>query len=202
MGQDHSTRQIRWATPFCLIGICALLGAVLGAATNVTNSIVSPYYFRVVLWLWPVSDVRPYAIVQGAREGAALGLFFGLVFAAATAWTSRMRARARWALDVVPWVFVIVLACWAAGGIVSVALAAAFPGFYQSAFLMVPAQAGERLRYAWVGGSIWGAYVGTLVAAIAGCVMIRRRWVRTTSATPGYEVRMNPTPPRRVAGLQ
>jgi hypothetical protein len=44
------------------------------------------------------------------------------------------------------------------------------------------------LRYAWVGGSIWGAYVGALAAAVIGCVFIRNRWRRVAAAAAGYEV--------------
>ena len=59
-----------------------------------------------------------------------------------------------------------------------VGLASLSPEFYRRAFLGVPAEPGPMLRYAWVGGSIWGAELGGLASVILGLVILRSNWVR------------------------
>jgi hypothetical protein len=57
---------------------------------------------------------------------------------------------------------------WALGGLAAVGLAAFSPEFYRGAFFGVPAERGPMFRYAWVGGSIWGAEL----------VVLRANWRR------------------------
>ncbi len=50
------------------------------------------------------------------------------------------------------------------------------PEFYRKAFIGVPNDFALMLRYAWVGGSIWGAMFGALLAAVIGSVLFAIRW--------------------------
>ena len=58
------------------------------------------------------------------------------------------------------------------------ALAAVFPRFYRGVFIGVPDDFTEMLRYAWVGGSIWGAQPGGLLCTILGVIYLRTNWRR------------------------
>ena len=49
-------------------------------------------------------------------------------------------------------------------------LATLSPEFYRKAFIGVPDEFVPMLRYAWVGGSIWGAMFGCLLAAVISLV--------------------------------
>jgi hypothetical protein len=57
-------------------------------------------------------------------------------------------------------------------------LASLSPDFYRRAFIGVPEEFGEMIRYAWVGGSIWGAQFGGLVSVVVGLVVLRANWRR------------------------
>ncbi len=46
------------------------------------------------------------------------------------------------------------VACWFLGVLIALGLATLSPEFYQHAFVGVPKDVPEMLRYAWVGGSI------------------------------------------------
>src|SRR5215217_5539036 len=163
--------EIRWGTPPALVGLSTWAGAVLGFATNAVNGRVSPEYFETVM-RWQREDVPAYAMVQGMFEGGALGLLFGLVFAVAAAASSRMRCPAGLASGVVWRAMLLALACWAAGGAAGVGLAALAGNWFGANFRGVPPEPGQMLRYAWVGGSIWGAYaaaaLGPLAPALGG----------------------------------
>ena len=79
--------------------------------------------------------------------------------------------------------------CWAFGGLAAMGLATLSPDFYRQAFIGVPNEFGAMLRYAWVGGSIWGAELGGLVSVVVGLVVLRANWRRQVMAeasTPNH----------------
>lgn len=89
-----------------------------------------------------------------------------------------------------------VVGCWVLGGLVAMGLAALSPEFYRRAFIVVPEAWGPMLRYALVGGSIWGAMFGGLLSAILGPIVFRSRWrqraaeagIATDSRQPSRDV--------------
>ena len=85
-------------------------------------------------------------------------------------------------------------ACWVLGGLIAMGLAALSPEFYRRAFIGVPQEFGPMLRYAWVGGSIWGAEFGGLLSLAIGLVLFRAKWRRHPAAA-GDQSRRNETPP-------
>ena len=67
---------------------------------------------------------------------------------------------------------------WVVGDILGVALAAVQPLWFRYNFIGVPSDHHQMLRYAWVGGSIWGAYFGGAVAVIVGLARFGWNWRR------------------------
>jgi len=174
----QSTRnQIRIVPQLLLILIGLLLGIAIGAATNFVNGTVSEDYFRVVLFGPYAPNVRMLAVGQGMLEGGALGLFFGFVFALSSAASTGLRARLRFSSAILFTAVGIVLACWVIGGILGMSLAAAATDFFVRIFYrQTPSSFATLLRFAWVGGTIWGAYAGTALATVFGCVLMHLRW--------------------------
>lgn len=165
--------------PLSLIGIGAatVLAAMLfGASTNAVNGEVSETYFTSVMG-WQ-DHVWAQSIVQGILEGFVLGLLFAAVSTAAigiiTCGSCDLGTGLRWLRGIL----LAVYALWTLGGISGVALAAAQPHFFRISFIGVPGGRGEMFRFAWVGGSIWGAYGGGLLAIVVGLILFPRSWRR------------------------
>ena len=167
--------------PFALVaaaGTTILAGAVIGASTNAINGAVSPTYFVNVLGWQAVSNVWRASIAQGIFEGVVFGVAFAAVFTLTIGIVTRATCPYR---TVLRWLLMIVAAtyaCWAAGGLIAMGLAALSPEFYREAFIGVPQELGPMLRYAWVGGSIWGAQFGGLLSLVIGLVLFRAKWRR------------------------
>lgn len=153
-------------------------GAALGAFTNSVNGAVSPTYFVRILRWDNVENVWRAAIAQGVFEGLLYGLFFSLILTSVIGITSRARCPYGFAARHVAAVFGATLLCWTLGGLIAMGLASLSPEFYRRAFIRVPEEYGEMLRYAWVGGSIWGAVFGGLACVVLGAVLFVPRWRR------------------------
>jgi hypothetical protein len=171
-----------------LTGVLAC--AVLGGTTNAVNGLVSPTYFITILRWHNVENVWRASIAQGVFEGLIFGIFFSLLFTAATGTITGAACPYRFALKHILGVLAGAYACWAVGGLTGVGLAALSPEFYRRTFFGVPSDFSEMLRYAWVGGSIWGAEFGGLVCVVLGLVVLRANWRRQPgpAAAPGILV--------------
>jgi hypothetical protein len=163
------------------MGVAA--GIVLGALTNAVNGRVSPEYFAAVMG-WNPADVSYLAILQGMFEGGILGTMFGIVVAIAFAASAGVRGPLGLAVRALALAMVVVLVCWAAFGVLGLLLAVADPRSVRSVLIGVPPDPSGTQRYAWVGGSIWGGYTGTLVGAVVACAWQHWKW-RRLCATPG-----------------
>jgi hypothetical protein len=175
-----------WVAPAILL-LGPVAGAAIGAATNALNVSVSPLYFEAVLdW---VDDVPSRAIGQGAFEGALFGAAFGFTVAIAFAAATHCRGTFDLAARALGVAVFTVLACWSLGGVVGVLISATQPAFFSRAPIhLMAANSHDFARFAWVGGTIWGAYAGTLIAAIASCVWLQIRWCRACrAALAGFE---------------
>jgi hypothetical protein len=161
-----------------VIGVLA--SGFLGATTNAVNGRVSPRYFVTVLGWRGVEDVWRASIAQGAFEGLLFGVFFSLVFTTAAGIITGAACPFGFAFRHLLGILGGAYLCWALGGLAGVGLASLSPEFYRHAFIGVPDTTGPMLRYAWVGGSIWGAELGGLVSVILGLVVLRANWERTT----------------------
>ncbi len=173
--------------PFALVGLAVtgiLAGAALGALTNSINGRVSPLYFRNILGWHDVEDVWRASIAQGIFEGLLFGLFLALVFTIVVGCVSRARCSYGFGVGTLIFMAVAALVCWAVGGLLGMGLAALSPEFYRHAFLRVPQDFDEMLRYAWVGGSIWGIEFGGFALTILGSFLFYARWQRRAAGTP------------------
>lgn len=167
-------------------GTGVLASAGLGAFTNSVNGAVSPTYFVRILRWHDVENVWRASIAQGVFEGILYGLFFSLVLTSVIGVVSRGRCPYGFAAGHLTGVFGATLLCWVLGGLIGVGLSALSPEFYRRAFIGVPEDPGEMCRYAWVGGSIWGAVFGGLACVILGAILFVPRW-RRYSAAAGRE---------------
>ncbi|WP_206108072.1 hypothetical protein [Paludisphaera soli] len=185
-GRDDAMRGE--GRPGALVGLAiagVATGAALGALTNAVNGRVSPEYFRRILHWEGVADVATAAVAQGIFEGLLFGLGLSLIFATVVGVVSHARCPLRVSGGYLLAIGGAALACWAVGGLLAVGLATLSPEFYRAAFRAAPEGAEALLRFAWVGGSIWGLEFGGLAAVVVASVLFRARWrspVGTTAA--------------------
>ncbi len=163
-----------------------LASGFLGGTTNAVNGRVSPLYFVNVLGWYDVDNVWRASIAQGVFEGLLFGVFFSLVFTVATGVMTRAACSFWFALAHLLGILAGAYCCWVLGGLAGMGLATLSPEFYRRAFIGVPQEHGAMLRYAWVGGSIWGAELGGLVSVATGLVVLRANWRRRVGG-PGRE---------------
>ncbi len=167
-------------TIFFVMLTSVLLGGLIGTVTNMINGAVSPYYFKAVLG-WEFDDIWVASIAQGMFEGLLHGVLFSIIFTAGFWIITKGQATYKFALQQLVKTILIVLACWAIGGLVAIFLATLSPNFYKSHFLYVPTNRAEMIKYAWVGGSIWGGMIGGFISAIVGIVIIKNSWLQLRS---------------------
>ena len=171
----------RESRPFALAGIalCGILaGGFLGGTTNAINGWVSPTYFVNILRWHDVVDVWRASIAQGIFEGLLYGIGFSLLFTIPTGIITSAACSFRFAFKHLLGIISGAYAGWVLGGLAAMGLAMLSPEFYRRAFLGVPQEFEPMLRYAWVGGSIWGLELGALVSVLIGLVVLRANWKR------------------------
>jgi hypothetical protein len=163
-----------------------LCGAMFGALDNAINGIVSPDYFAIVMsWDW--ADASRGAIARGAIEGASMGLAFSFFYGVTIAASTRMCCPPGLALRGLGIALTIVELFWIVGGVIGTGLAIVRPKLWGFFFIGVPPRV-DLPRFAWVGGSICGAYGGTVIAlAIAG-VWVHFRWKRMSAPAHAFAV--------------
>ena len=178
--------QRRFSTLVLLAVASPLCGVALGAFTNAINGQISADYFAIVMsWDWIAAPTR--AIAQGMLEGFAVGLLFGFVLAIAVAASTRVQCPPRLALKALALALAIVVICWLIGGMVGTILARVRPSLWGFVFIGVPRRV-NLPRFAWVGGSILGAYAGAAVALVAASVFLHIQWKRLAHPPGGFLV--------------
>lgn len=171
----------RSVRPLAILGVAAsvvLGGAILGATTNAINGAISPHYFRVIMGWHEVENIWTAAVAQGIFEGTIYGILFAAVFTLVVGVVSRAECPYAVAMRYVLWILAGIYGCWLAGGLIAMGLASLSPEFYRRTFVGVPDAFEPMLRYAWVGGSIWGAMFGGLLAASIGSTIFAVNWKR------------------------
>ena len=170
-----------------LIAIASpLCGLALGAVTNGINGQISRDYFAIVMsWDWSTAPIR--AIPQGMLEGFAAGLLVGFVLAIAVAASTRVQCPPTLALKALALALAIVMICWVSGGVIGMVLARVRPSLWGFVFIGVPPRV-NLPRFAWVGGSIWGAYAGASLGLIAASIFVHMRWKRIAHQPSGFLV--------------
>jgi hypothetical protein len=166
-----------------LLWTTAIFGAaVLGFVTNAINAQVSEQYFRTILGWQNVTDITRAIIAQGIFEGLICGLVLSTLFLAVVAFVSRAQCDYLFGLRYVLGLLATAFVLWAVGGVLAVILISISPEFYRSHFIGVPEGVADRLRYAWVGGSIWGVQFGGAAATFIFMALFRAKW-RLSHAT-------------------
>lgn len=174
---DMVTLQDR-PRPLTLIAIAAstiLAGALIGASTNAINAAISPTYFISIMGWLRVDDVWRASVAEGILEGLVLGIVFALVFTTTIGIITKATCCYTTALRYLLAILAATYGCWAAGGLIAIGLASFSHDFFRAKFIGVPVEFGPMLRYAWVGGSIWGVEFGGLLAVVIGLVAFRAR---------------------------
>ena len=188
---DRPNVRRRWWVPILLPFMGVGGGVVLGAATNAWNGMISPEYFRWVMGWW-TRDVWGRAVVQGMFEGGVLGLLFAVVVSLSFAASTRLYGTLGLAAGALVRAMGVVLLCWVIGGVIGTLVPEVW------LIRWTPVEWHARRNYGWVGGSIWGAYGGTLLGAVVACVWLHLRWVRVRwtkwEAGAGFEVLPSPRP--------
>lgn len=161
------------------IAFATLVAAMaIGAGSNAINGLVSREYFMAVMG-WPAySRIWLFSVEQGILEGFVCGLIFSVIFTSTIAMVSRGRCTLSTGLKYLLFIMLIDCSFWLIGGTLGVCLAKSSPGFFQQTFIGVPNQPSGMLRYAWVGGSIWGAEPGGLLALTIGLIVFKVKWKR------------------------
>jgi hypothetical protein len=160
------------------------LGGVLGAFTNAMNGAISPRYFRTILGWHAVEDVWRAAVAQGIFEGLLYGAAFAIAFTLVVGVVSRGRVSVRFATRHLVLGGAVTLAGWCLGGVLAIGLAMLSPDFYRATFIGVPQQTTEMAKYAWVGGSIWGALFGGLLGTVIASITVAVDWRRHNPLAP------------------
>ena len=180
--QDNTVR------PFTLLALAASAigaGALVGATTNAINGIVSPEYFQIVMRWGDVEHTWRTILAQGIFEGLIYGIIFSVIFTLVIGVVTKGRCTYLVALKYMTAIISGVYFCWIVGGVVGLGLAWLSPEFYQRTFYRVPVQYSEMFRYAWVGGSIWGALAGSVLACVIGLVLFAVRWRENMKSVRG-----------------
>lgn len=156
---------------------------MLGAVTNSINGRVSPLYFQNIMRWRDVADVPGAAIGQGVFEGLICGLVFGTIFVTAVSLISKLRLSIRSSLSFLGLVIGSAFLAWCVGGLLAIFLAWLSPEFYRRAFIGVPKDFSSMLRYAWVGGSIWGVQFGGFGLLIIWIAVFRSKWTASNESS-------------------
>lgn len=154
---------------------CLLMGMAIGGGTNTINGLVSPEYFVNILGWNPSSNIWGMSIIQGLFEGLIYGFVFAVVYTGIAASKPSSTIKNSQIIRFIFKVGTIILLIWVIGGVLAVVLAFISPDFYRSSFIAVPSETEAMLRYAWVGGSIWGGMLGGLLSLIVGAVLFKNR---------------------------
>lgn len=163
--------------------ITAIIGAaILGLVTNAINAQVSELYFRTILGWQNVADIKRAIVAQGVFEGLICGLVLSTFFLAVVAFVSKARCDYLLGLRYIAGLLATAFVLWVVGGVLAIVLVSLSPEFYRSHFIGVPESTPDRIRYAWVGGSIWGVQFGGAAATFIFMALFRARW-RLSHAT-------------------
>ena len=162
-------------TIFFVAVICILSGGLFGAVTNMINGIISPYYYKAIM-NWEFNNIWTAVIAQGIFEGLLYGVIFSLIFTISFGFVTRGQGTFMFAFKQIIKLICIVFICWSIGGIIALFLVTLSPEFYKVHFPKTPSDKSEMIRFAWVGGSIWGGMIGGLLSTIIGTIMIKNNW--------------------------
>ncbi len=179
--KNEMNRKKNFLTLLSIVFSCIFIGGFIGGITNAINGRISPHYFQVVMgWefngFWTAKQLWYASIGQGIFEGLLYGVIFSIVFTTSYALITKGKGSYFFAFKQLLKIILIVLLCWAIGGVIAMFLSWLSPDFYQLHFYRVPEEQKEMLKYAWVGGSIGGGILGGLISMVLSVFTIKISW--------------------------
>lgn len=154
-----------------ILFLCVVsVGFVNGILMNAINFFLSPDYFDFVIRSNDFWDI----IKQGALEGLFFGCIFSTVFTSLVFIVSKSSCPLSVSTSYFPRIVSVIWGGWFVGGFNGIVINLLFPEFF---FGPAPLRL-DHLRFFWVGGSIYGAYFGSFLALLLGCVWFKRDWKR------------------------
>ncbi len=154
---------------------CVLMGGLIGAVSNMINGSISAYYFKTTM-NWGFPEIWIASVAQGILEGLFHGVLFALIFTTGFGLVTKGKADYAFAFKHIIRIAMIVMICWTIGGLLAVMLVSLSPEFYRSHFPWTPTDVIEQMKYAWVGGSIWGEIIGGFLGSVVGLVTVKNNW--------------------------
>jgi prolipoprotein diacylglyceryltransferase len=130
---------------------------------------------------WDFKDIWSASIAQGILEGLLYGVIFSVIFTTGFGLVTKGQATYGFAFSQLIKLIVIIFLCWAIGGLLALFLATLSPNFYKAHFPYTPTDKKEMLKFAWVGGSIWGGMIGGFLSALLGVVVTKNSWSKKIS---------------------
>jgi len=181
---EQKNKHSPFATILFVALSCIFAGGLIGGVTNLINGAASPYYFRRVMG-WDFPDIWVASIAQGIFEGFLYGVLFGFFFSSAFAYFTKGKAPYSFAIKQLAKVMLLIVSFWFIGGIMAIVLALLSPDFYADKFIYAvpPSEKIELIKFAWVGGSIWGELIGGLFSSILGIFIIKISWNKELSGS-------------------
>jgi len=158
---------------------CILIGGLIGAVTNMINGTVSPYYFQAAL-NWNFQDIWSASVAQGIFEGLIYGVIFSIVFTTGFGIITKGTATYSFAFRILIKITAIVILCWIIGGLIATFLVRISPDFYRSHFPLTPTDQSEMIKFAWVGGSIWGGMIGAFLSTFMSIILMKNGWLKNS----------------------
>ncbi|BCM90073.1 hypothetical protein IAD21_01924 [Abditibacteriota bacterium] len=155
-----------------------LLAGAMGGITNSINGWINPLYVVAVMRWQSMDDVWWAGVAEGVASGVMRGFVLCAIFTLGIALISRGECPLSLSLRYLFTIFGSVSVCWTVGGLFSVVLSLLFPQFYRFFFFGMPNEVGDVIRYAWVGGSIWGAQLGGVGSVFVALARFNTRWKR------------------------
>jgi hypothetical protein len=137
------------------------------------------------------STVDPYTAVPSAAvppvrfQAIELALLFACSVAGTVSRGAKLLPRSLYYLG---WVAIIGLGGWVVGGLAAMGLASFSPEFYRNSIIGAPQEQAALLRYAWVGGSIWGIELGGVIGTVLACVVYRNTARRPSRRSAGLPI--------------
>jgi len=167
---NYQTYILVWLT-------CIFIGGLIGTFTNAINGIISPYYFQVVM-NWNFQNIWLASISQGILEGLIYGFIFSILFTPTLIVVTNGQSTFNFAFKLLLKILSIVLSCWFIGGMIAIFLSILSPELYTKLIPIAPKDNQELIKFAWVGGSIWGGMIGGLFSIFWGFLILKHSWNR------------------------
>ncbi len=171
---------------FLSLFVCsALAGVAMGCMMNIINGLICPSYFSLFFdfpggsSLWTTQQLYEATVEQDLKEGLGFGLVVAVVFTLFVFVVSTASCKFRFASSYLPRMTIAAFFFWFVGGLNGVLVGATFSN--SPAIVNLGATSEDRCRFLWVGGSIYGAYFGGLIALFLGCTWFKRDWKKSKS---------------------